>query len=280
MQCKLFQKGSIHCVQAGSGALYFELTIDQTYADAKVNTVIRYSPIHNLLAQKVILNAGRKFFLIVGHTQPHQTTRKQFTVVLYHRVVPTGIEAEVEAYVGGGLRLPYETLVTANQSHVITSGGSYSISEKMEVKKSDVGKLVDVYGGSVFDQDKIPDPEPEPVDPDPKPKPDEPVDPEDPDKKPKPKPDEETPEDKKDKETMKKEGSKIGSFILWTVVSLAIVGAIGYGYIAYRKHSALKNRYYTPRGKLRSYEDKDDDDDDTFLNSRDDSLSRSNLKLE
>ena len=68
MQCKLFQKGSIHCVQAGSGALYFELTIEDKYQEAKVNTVIRYSAIHNLLAQKVILNAGRKFFLVVGHT--------------------------------------------------------------------------------------------------------------------------------------------------------------------------------------------------------------------
>ena len=128
-------------------------------------------------------------------------TRKQYTVVLYHNIAILNTEPKIDAYVSGGLRLPYQTLVAANQTHLITSQGSYLINEKIELKKSDISKLVDVYGGSVFDQDKIPDPIPDPIDPKPDPvdpKPD-PVDPKPDPVDPKPKPVDPTPTDNADK---------------------------------------------------------------------------------
>ena len=199
-------------------------------------------------------------------------TRKQYTVVLYHNVAILNTEPKIEAYVSGGLRLPYQTLVAANQTHLITSQGSYLINEKIELKKSDISKLVDVYGGSVFDQDKIPDPIPDPIEPIPDPvvpKPD-PVDP-------KPKPVDPKPTDNADKQATKNDGGKLGSFIVWTVVALVVLGAVGYAYIAYRKHSVLKNRYYIPKGKLKF----NVDDVESFLyNSKDHSLNRSGLKLD
>ena len=272
MQCRVHLPSNVHCVQAGSGAVYFEMQIDYINSEANISRVIVYNPIHNLLNQKILTNTGRKFFLIAGQTQPHQVTRKQYTVVLYHNVAILNTEPKIEAYVSGGLRLPYQTLVAANQTHLITSQGSYLINEKIELKKIDISKLVDVYGGSVFDQDKIPDPIPDPIEPIPDPvvpKPD-PVDP-------KPKPVDPKPTDNADKQATKNDGGKLGSFIVWTVVALVVLGAVGYAYIAYRKHSVLKNRYYIPKGRLNF----NIDDVESFLsNSKDHSLNRSGLKLE
>ena len=66
LQCRLHLPGNVHCVQAGSGAVYFEMQIDYINSEANISRVIVYNPIHNLLNQKILTNTGRKFFLIAG----------------------------------------------------------------------------------------------------------------------------------------------------------------------------------------------------------------------